>query len=385
MKKVLLATTALAFSAGWAMADVTNAGDGVGASITLTGEGKIGVIGNDRDEGATFVDSNNDGIPDLFGGYGARDASARFYTDVDLKFTMRGMTDSGLEFGLEVDLDEGNAFDGETQGGETLWLKGAFGNLTMGDTDGAFDWAMSESIIGGTIGDVAEHSGYSGNSGLDAIYDGQIARYDYTFGDMGFGVAVSATLDDYDEGDPVLGIGARYTWEGDGFGVTFGGGYQWVDSLGDRGLAGALLTRGLIGDEFGVSIWGLSADVAFGAFHFIIDYAEMSYEDAIADSGSHWGVALGYDWDEWVFAINYGIAEDFIEIDTSGDTDIFTLGDAEGFALTANYNLGGGASLQAGIAHNTDTPLVYDNATDRFVLGDEESFVSYSFGVSMRF
>ena len=147
---------------------------------------------------------------------------------------MTGMTDGGLEFGAEVDIDEADndrgTFDGEEQGGEVLWLRGAFGNLYMGDTDGAFDWAMQELIIGGTIGDVNEHSGYVGNSGLDPVYDGQVARYDYAWGD--FGVAVSANLDDFDEGDPVLGIGAKYAFAGNGFDVTVGGGIQSVGDVG---------------------------------------------------------------------------------------------------------------------------------------------------------
>jgi outer membrane protein OmpU len=373
MQKVLLASTALVLTTGWAMADVTNAGDGVGASIRLSGEASMGIIGNDSDNDIILVDLDGDGEfdPGELIESGERDAAARFWTDIDLKFTMTGMTDGGLEFGAEVDLDETNNGlfeDGETQGGETLWLRGAFGNLYMGDTDGAFDWAMQESLIGGSIGDVAEHSGYSGNSGLDPLYGGQVARYDYSWGD--FGVAVSANIDDFDNGDPVLGIGARYAFASMGFDATIGGGVQWVDGIGERPILGGALGET---NDVGLTIWGLSGNLDFGAIQVIADYSHIEYSDFdLASSGSHWGMAVGYETGPWLFAVNYGHAEDFVEIDTSVDPNTVIIGDAEGYALTANYDLGGGASLQGAISHNNVGAL-------------DESFVEYSFGVAMTF
>ena len=76
MQKVLLASTALVMSTGWAMADVTNAGDGVGATIRLSGEAKMGVVGNDADLEFQF-----DGRDIL-----TRDSAAQFFTDIDLKW-----------------------------------------------------------------------------------------------------------------------------------------------------------------------------------------------------------------------------------------------------------------------------------------------------------
>jgi outer membrane protein OmpU len=368
MQKVLLASTALVLTTGWAMADVTNAGDGVGASIALSGEAKIGVVGNDLDTNEV-VDLAGNIIPD----FTVRDNSAQFFTDIDLKFTMTGMTDGGLEFGAEIDIDENSAFDGYTQGGETLWLKGAFGNLYMGDTDGAFDWAMQESIIGGSLDDVNEHAGYSGNAGLDGlIYDGQIARYDYSWG--GFGVAVSAELDDFNEGDPILGLGGKYTWSGSGVDATIGAGIQSVSDIGERP----------IGADLGATIYGISGNLDFGAIQFIADYSHIDYDDATnpftlddVDNGSHWGVALGYETGPWLFAVNYGHAENFIERDTDIDNTSYLFGDSEGYALTANYDLGGGASLQGAIAHNTRG--VFEE------VDLDPNYMTYSFGVAMSF
>jgi outer membrane protein OmpU len=246
----------------------------------------------------------------------------------------------------------------------------------MGDTDGAFDWAMQESIIGGSLGDVNEHAGYSGNAGLDGlVYDGQIARYDYSFG--AFGVAVSGEIDDFGEGSPILGLGAKYTFATLGFDTTIGGGVQWVDDIGEnRPFGGA--------ENVGATIYGISGNLDFGAIQVIADYSQIDYDGARnpftnseVDTGSHWGIALGYETGPWLVAVNYGHAEDFIERDTDIDNENFLFGDSEGYALTVNYDLGGGASLQGAIASNNREVL------ER--VGIDPDYVTYSFGVAMTF
>ena len=179
MKKLFLATTALSISVGCASAQ----------GVEITGSAEMGIIGGDS-------------VGDTF----------QFHTDIDVTFTFTGETDNGLTFGGSIDLDESDgsggsvsslAFGNTTQGGETIFLSGSFGTVTMGDTDGAFDWALQELGALGSIDDShTAHLGYNGNSGLDGRYDGQIVRYDYSFGDFAF--AVSVELDDAGVGDPVL-------------------------------------------------------------------------------------------------------------------------------------------------------------------------------------
>ena len=131
MKKVLLATSALVASAGIASAQ----------GVELSGHAEMGIIGGSAIE-------------------------TQFHTDIDVTFTMSGETDNGLTFGASIDLDESDgsgtgatavgasaAFGNTTQGGETVFISGSFGTLTMGDTDGAFDWALTEVAIGGAIAD----------------------------------------------------------------------------------------------------------------------------------------------------------------------------------------------------------------------------------------
>jgi outer membrane protein OmpU len=379
MKKVLLASTALVFTTGWAMADVTNGGDDLGASITLEGFAEMGVFGNDAGDNADL----------------------QFHTDIDLTFVMLGSTDTGLEFGAEIDIDEtdsaasgisierdedGNiidinvddalvinrdgddgvldftiggspAFDNSLQGGEEIFIRGAFGTLTMGDTDGAFDWALQEAIIGDSLTDNHEHAGYSGNAGLDGLYDGQIARYEYAFGDFAF--AVSAEIDDTDVGDPIFGIGGTYDFVGNGFTLALGAAAQFVAGL-DENFFAALDED----EDYDSVIAGISADVGLdNGLRVIGNYSWRSNEgdNDIDDDGEHWGVAVGYEFDALLIAANYGVFEGF------GFGEI----DSEGFGLIANYDLGGGASLQAGYGYND--------------IEGVDSFNTYSFGVAMNF
>jgi len=304
MKKVLFTTTALIASAGFASAQ----------GVSLSGSAVLGIWGGD-------------------------DVETQFFTDIDVTFKMSGETDNGLSFGANVDLDESDgkgasvesgAFDGRQQGGEVVYLKGAFGNINAGDTDGALDWAMQEAIIGGTVGDVNEHVGYSGNGGLDgssggAFGSGQVVRYDYSFGDFAF--AVSAEIDTDAGDDNIFGVGGKYS--GDLGGVTLGVGIGYQSNS-------------------VVDVMGVSLDVASdNGLRAIVNYTDM-------ETDTHTGLALGYTMDALTVAVNWG------EYD-SGDN---------GTAVTVNYDLGGGAELQAGYAVNEESGA----DANRFSLGVAMSF-----------
>ncbi len=206
------------------------------AQITLSGAAEMGVAGSKND-------------------------SARFHTDVNVTFAMEGTTDGGLTFGTAIDLSEvsndnsasppkdakGNVVDAATSqddhhGGINIYVKGPFGNLTLGDTDGGFDWAMTEvdAVGHGSIRDNQEHGGFSGNAGLDGMHDGQILRYDIATGPFGF--AVSAALDDdldglndktpgAGDGSAVIGLGATYSMAVPMGTISVGLGYQQGEDM----------------------------------------------------------------------------------------------------------------------------------------------------------
>ncbi len=381
MKKVLLASTALAFSAGWASADVINTGSAAGATIELDGFAEMGVFGNDLTD----------------------DSDLQFHTDIDLQFIFSGQTDGGLEFGANIDLDETDgsergirlirdengdiediqinegqvvnrptggsirdvtfggspAFDNALQGGEEIYIRGAFGALYMGDVDGALDWALTETSIGGSLTDNEENAGWNSNAGLDGFYDGQIARYEYAFGD--FAIAASAEIDDLGNSDPILGLGAKYSYAGNGFDMVVGAGVQTISGAVSSVVSGAL---GDLEDEdlYDSTIWGISGDLSMSnGVQVIASYSNRTNDsDLNDDDGSYYGLAVGYEWDALLVSANWGHFEDWGVIGF----------DSEGYGLIANYDLGGGAELQAGYSHNT--------------IG-ETDFSNYSFGVAMNF
>ena len=427
MKKVLYATTALVATAGFASAQVAD--DVVVADPTVAAAEPVVVaepVADVDPVGVVLTGSAEIGVFDP-----GDDGDLQFHTDIDVTFTMAGETDGGLSFGANIDLDESDtdrtlplavnregdagggaitgvddlevggspAFDNDTQGGESIFLSGPFGTLTAGDTDGAFDWALEEAIIGSAINDEHEHAGYNGNQGLDGAYDGQIVRYEYTFG--GLGVAVSAELDDdrdniaedfrvlgdrggATEGDPVLGIGARYST---GFnvgtneiGVGLGVGYQRIDAFTPFQDLEDLLEgeEEDFEDDVNREVYGISADFAFAeGLRAIVNYSEG--DDRNGNGFDHVGVALGYTFDAWTVAANWGrfnnapvlILDDegAIDLDVEGNPQ-FADADTSGYGLVVNYDLTSGAEAQFGYSRGE----VGDVDQDRYSLGVAMAF-----------
>jgi len=222
MKRVLLATTALGLGAGVAFAQ--DAMMDMAPSITLSGDAEMGVAGS-------------------------KDDSVRFHTDVNVEFKMEATTDAGVTFGTSVGLNDiedpgatstngsnDTTNDDDNHGGIAIHMSDpdGFGTLTLGDTDGAYDWALSEivGVGGGSIRDNEEHGGYDGNGGLDGKHDGQLLRWDRAIG-SGFSFAASVELSDDTGGtptgspyDPIVGVGGQYTMGMAAGTLTLGGGYQ---------------------------------------------------------------------------------------------------------------------------------------------------------------
>ncbi len=149
MKKILLATTVLAMTAGVAAAEVA-----------VSGSARMGVV--------------NDGTDTMF--------SSR----IRIAFAATGTTDGGLSFGANVRNDQsgvGNTANGDS----TVFISGSFGTLTMGDVAGG----ASDNLVGQVSG-----VGYEDN--VLASYNeigflggtATAARYDYTSGPLSVSVGI---------------------------------------------------------------------------------------------------------------------------------------------------------------------------------------------------
>ena len=311
MKKVLFASTALVAFSGAAVADVA-----------LSGRAEMGIFDSDAVAGT------------------------QFFTDIDVTFTMSGETDNGLTFGASVDLDEGGAgaaavADNSDDGGATIFISGSFGTVTMGDTDGALDWALTEAGNVGNPGSIADdetsHAGYVG-SYLDGGNDGQILRWDYSFGDVGVAVSIE---DDNGAGEVGYAVGLRYNLDLGGTTVALGIGHQEAASATPGATASAT---------------GVSATATFGGgFSAGVVYADWDDDDAAAvGPDSNLGIGLGYTTGAFTIHANYG------EVEFDDGTDV------DGFGVAAAYDLGGGAVVHFGYRD--------DDAVDSFSLGLGLSF-----------
>ena len=309
MKKLLLTSTALVAMSGAAYAQ----------GVTLSGSAEMGVA--DGGEG-----------------------DAMFHQDIDVTFKMESMTNAGLTFGTAIDIDEvdtGNAAgeantknatgDDGQHGGVAIYVKGPFGNVTLGDTDGALDWALTEVGGAGAIADDhTVHAGWSpgGNKGLDGDNDGQILRYDNSFGDLG--VALSFEQDAGTNGD-TIGVGVKGSFGDFGIGV----GFQQHD----------------MADMAGVSV-----TAAFGDISGALNYSQKS--PGMGDNTTHLGVGATYTAGGTAVNVNFG------QKDTGGAENT-------GFGVAAAYDLGGGAALQFGYGNSQ---MADDSEKDTWSLGLAMSF-----------
>lgn len=303
MKKVLFTTTALVAFAGAASAD-----------IALTGSAKMGIVGGNGTE-------------------------TQFFQDVDVVFTMSGETDGGLTFGAVVDLDEaGGLAPTNDDNGTRVFISGSFGTLTLGDTDGALDWALTE---GGNVGnpgtiDDAEtsHAAYRGNY-ADGFQDGQILRYDNTFGD--FGVAVSVEMDDSGVSSTGYALGLKYNIDLGGTTIALGAGIQQAYAKAAQTIWGVAVAAGADTDVIGISATatftnGLSAGINWSHYEF----------NGIDDT-DHLQIGVGYTTGALSLHANYAdVSSDFAALDAIGGT----------YGLAVGYDLGGGASVLAGYNDN---------------------------------
>ncbi|MCT2540960.1 porin [Sedimentimonas flavescens] len=285
MKKVLLATTALVFSAGYAAAEVT-----------IAGSANMGFKYNEA------------GL-----GYAGKDTAGWYEIDMTVTGTME--SDAGLTFGATVDLDSVYGNDNQDYGG-TVFASGAFGTFTVGMVDPvADDYGMSDIGFDGIgIDDVAEIGNYSFGlttlEGLTGIDFGDVdwgvtadARWDYSVGAITLGASIDTINEDYS-------IAAAYD-----FGVVKAALAYSKDDL-----------SGYDSTQFKLS----GSQNGFGGEFF---YATSDLADSYGVYGSYKTGAL-------MLEAAYSKAE----LDNS-----FGGGSGDAWGLGAKYDLGGGAKVAGGI------------------------------------
>jgi outer membrane protein OmpU len=351
MKKVLLTSTALVMtSASFAAAE-----------IAISGSAEMGVVGGNVSVTTAAGDEFDETVP------------LQFFNDVDVTFSMSGETDGGLAFGVSVDLDEaGNLGDEFDNQGVAIFISGDFGTLTMGDTDGAVDFVMTDMGNAGNPGSINDaetaHLGYLG-AWLDGSGDNQVVRYDYTFDAFTFALSVEqmptgpdgTVLEDDDDLTWALGFGYDFDFAGGSAGVALG--YQYSDN-------GSIQVGGDADDQT-VTVPVLTGETAATAIGFDVSLdngldATLTYTYFDVDEGEdvdHIGVGAGYSFDAFSIHGNYG----------QWNADNATV---SGLGLSAGYDLGGGASLLFGYGRSD---VDVDGSDQELQIDDYSLGLSFSF------
>lgn len=174
MKKILLATTVLAASAGAAAADITWGASGAG------------------------------GIASQAGG------DFETYSSVNLAVTASGTSDSGLTFGATFDMTAGRSYtlgdgddfadEGGSFGMPTVFIEGSFGKLAISDDNYDF---YDDTNAGGDVEWTATFGAASVGVIADVDNNEASAKVGYTAGNL----ALSANMDTYD----LWNVEATYT------------------------------------------------------------------------------------------------------------------------------------------------------------------------------
>ncbi|MEZ5753578.1 MAG: porin [Paracoccaceae bacterium] len=341
MKKVLLATTMLVAGASIAAAEVT-----------VSGDARMGIISNGSDNGATP----------------AIDESAVAFTSrARVTFTLSGESDSGLSFGASFRADNSAAAATGTAG--SVFISGAFGNLSAGDVDGAAQSATGHVAgVGLTgLGDLNESTflGAGGLNNVDQAFAGagQTANpletndptflYQYSFGD--FTVYASATnpadittggaaaVNALSSNAQAYAIGGKYTF-GD---YAVGLGYEKLSGFIAPTAAGApLLTAAKPANNTNAKhvVVTLEGTVAGITMKGLYGKASGTYAGAQivggGDNGKQYAASASYTTGALTGSIFY--------------TDDSALGGTTAYGIGAAYDLGGGAVVQGGYAVDHD-------------------------------
>jgi len=360
MKKVLLGTTALL-------------GAGLVASPAFAADGiKLGVGGFFKTAYMVNFDDDSEGEP------GNERNTDGVFSDAEIFFTGSTVLDNGLEVGARVELegedDDGVDFDNETDDGDQIdeaWIyfSGGFGEIRMGSDDDA----LANACImppGGT----GNFSAFSPNqwgantltsnsacSGVDDRGDAQklvyvspvFAGFQFTGsytpngGDERHGDDVGAHVgmptNDDEESRHNVSAYLSYSYEGDGWGLTAGGGASFEGHVEQSNGAGPDPDR----DEQDFYQAGLNLTFGNfgvgGVFEYYNDFVDQGATDL-----DRWvaGIGAAYTYDAWTFGAQYSHLDQ--ESDNSATADEFQQDRA---VLTANYAFGPGINLDGELGY----------------------------------
>lgn len=296
MKKILLATTILGMSAGYAAAD-----------ITFGGSAAAGIASNGTDHGGYTQAQVEETMTPVHG-----DDAFETYSSVNLAVTFSGNSDGGLTFGATFDMTAGTSYtlgdeDGFADesgafGMPTVFVEGSFGRLAISDDNYDF---YDDTHDGGD----AEYTGTFGSVNVGLIVDVDNNEASAKAGFIAGNIALNANIDTYD----LWNVDATYTM-----------GAIAVTAATDEDSNSSL--------KLAYAANGMSASAQYNT----------NGGDPLADPSID--VAVGY-------------SANGLSVNASADDVGQANSTVQVWEVTAAYDLGGGLSVEAGTNYTQDMML----------------------------
>lgn len=374
MKKILIGTSAL-FGAGL-IAGQAVAADGI--KLSVGGYFRTAYLLNfddDNDYGTESAEGNNRNIDGIF-------------SDAEVHFKGETTLDNGITVGVRIELE------GEQSGDQIdeayTYFKGGFGEFRIGSDDEALAancvtppgstanfGAFSPNQVGAAYTAAA---GLPNSNTICSGVEGDAQKFVYfspTF--AGFQLALSYTPDPQAEayggqhnGGPHIGLNEQssgdrrhdfsayltYAYEGDGWGVTWGGGGAWSGKFENGTDVTVRSDDGIVRNVnyTGFDAYQTGLNFSFGNLKV---GAAFEYFDDNAGDANDWvvGGGVSYNVDAWTVGFQYSHQQASVAFDEDADGNVQVLDEidrtADRFALTGIYNLGPGIDIESELAYTT--------------------------------
>ena len=359
---------------------------------------KLAVGGYFKSAYMVVIDDDEEGEP------GNGNNTDGFFSDSEIHFTGSTMLDNGLEIGARVELE------GETDEDQVdeawIWFSGGFGEVRIGSDDDA----LANSCIvppGGT----ANFSAFSPNqwganfnflgsnticTGVDDVSDAQKILY-ISPAFAGFQLTASYTPNPdaethIDNGGPHLGMPASdfnvadadlsayltYTYEGDNWGLTWGGGGSWEVNLDGQDF-GPFEVDANEQDSYQTALNVTVGQFAFGAaFEYQNDIVNIDAGVLGRQELDAWvaGGGMSYTHDAWIFGLQYSYSDQDLVVDSA----FFDDGTAEivqqRAVATVNYAMGPGINVDGEIGYTWE-----DIDPENSLLDEDPDYDGIEFGI----
>jgi outer membrane protein OmpU len=353
--------------------------------IALFGDARLGLGYNIDNDGGVLAPDEDGNFPD----------DLRAVSRVRFGVNMTGETDSGITFGATIRADNSQGGQGGEDGQRSgsVFVSGSWGALTFGDTNGADEQWVGDvpgnySLTGLTDIDETRFISNGGSFGDDSgeqFAENPLARptIRYDFDIAGFGLSLSSNRDLSD-----IGVGAGYAADFGGGSWSAGAGYYKFDSFvttGDGELQVVQDANGNFVVVPGAPVentipegeqWSVGLKGDYDTFSFGLTYIKLTSDteddgDVEADN-----LLLGASYSFDAFSVG-GFYGKILSADGGDEFDALDGGDAYG--LTAEYDLGGGASINGGIAKSYPVVGAGDDPSD------PDGATIADFGIKMAF